>query len=79
MEDILRLKLALTTVKPPNKRPILERQLQVAVRCLIGASRQTLARALAMLKLPNETKINELYGSQPAMRHHIVIEHLRVR
>ncbi len=79
MEDILKLKLALSTVKPPSKRPILERQLQVAVRCLIGASGQTLDRALAMLELPNEIKINQLYGSQPSMRHHVVIEHIRVR
>ncbi len=79
MEDILKLKLALSTVKPPSKRPIFERQLQIAVRCLIGASRQTLARALAMLELPNETKINQLYERQPAMRHHVVIEHLKVR
>ncbi len=73
--DILKLKLTLST----SKRPILERQLQIAVRCLIGASGQTLARALAMLELPNETTINQLFERQPAMRHHVVIEDLKVR
>ncbi len=75
----LKLRLSLLKVKPTSKRLILERQLQVAVRCLIGASRQTLDRALATLELPNETKINQLYESQPAMRHHVVIEDIRVR
>ncbi len=75
MPDILKLKLTLST----SKRPTLERQLQVAVRCLIGASRQALDRALAKLELPNETKINQLFERQPAMCHHVVIEDLRVK
>ncbi len=75
----LKLRLSLLKVKPTSKRPILERQLQVAVRCLIGASRQTLERALATLELPNETKINQLYERQPAIRHHVVIDDIRVR
>ncbi len=79
MEDILNLKLTLFTVKSTSKLPILQRQLQIAVRRLIEASRQTLDRALAMLELPNETKINQLYENQPAMRHHVVIEDLDVR
>ncbi len=81
MDGILNLKmrLSLLKVRPTIKRPVLERQLQVAVRCLIGASRQTLDRALAMLELPNETKINQLFERQPAMHHHVVIEDIRVR
>ncbi len=79
MEDILKRRLTLFKLKLTNKRLNLERQLQVAVRCLVGASRQTLDRALSMLEHPNETKINELYKSQPAMRHHVVIQDLKVR
>ncbi len=79
MEDILRLKLTLSTVKSTSKLPILERQLQIAVRRLTDASRQTLDRAFAMLELPNDTKINQLYENQPAMRHHVAIEDLNVR
>ncbi len=75
----LKVRLSLLKVKPTSKRLILERQLQVAVRCLIGASRQTLERALATLELPNETKIKQLYESQPAIRHHVVIDDIRVR
>ncbi len=75
MPNILKLKLTL----PTSKRPILERQLQVAVRCLIGASRLALDRALAGLELPYETKINQLFERQPAMRHHVVIVDLKVR
>ncbi len=81
MDGILNLKLRLSLLKvePISKRPFLERQLQVAVRCLIGASRQTLDRAFAMLELPNETIINQLFEGQPAMQHHVVIEDIRVR
>ncbi len=79
MEDILKLRLRLFKVKLTSKRLNLERQLHVAVRCLVGASRQTLERPLSMLGHPNETKINELYKSQPAMRHHVVIQGLKVR
>ncbi len=32
-----------------------------------------------MLEHPNETKINELYKSKPAMRHDVVIQDLKVR
>ncbi len=32
-----------------------------------------------MLEHPNETKINQLYQSQPAMRHNVVIQDLKVR
>ncbi len=79
MEDVLKLRLTLFNVKLTNKRLNLERQLHVAVRCLVGASRQTLDRALSMVEHPNETKINELYKSQPAMRHDVVIQDLKVR
>ncbi len=79
MEDILKRRLTLFKLKLTNKRLNLERQLQVAVRCLVGASRRTLERALSMLEHPNETKINVLYKSQPAMRHDVVIQDLKVR
>ncbi len=32
-----------------------------------------------MLEHPNERKISQLYESQPAMRHHVVIQDLKVR
>ncbi len=79
VEDILKLRLTLFKAKLTNKRLNLKRQLQVAVRCLVGASRQTLDRALSMLEHPNETKINQLYQSQPAMRHNVVIQDIKVR
>ncbi len=79
MEDIVKLRLTLFKLKLTYKRLNLERQLQVAVRCLVGASRRTLDRALSMLDHPNETKINQLYKSQPAMRYNVMIQDLKVR
>ncbi len=79
MEDIHSLKLILSRVKSINRRAILERQLQAAVRCLIGATNRTLERALATLRYPIESKINKLYRSQPAMTERVLIQDLKVR
>ncbi len=79
MEDFLKRRRTIFKLKLKNKRLNLERLVLVAVRCFVGASRRTLERALSMLEHPNETKINELYKSQPAMRHHVVIQDLKVR